>query len=47
MHCTSTTYEVTRLLLSEQSTAMLRANVHDNDFIVNIELMKKTVEVTN
>ena len=40
-------YEVIMLLLSELSVAMLRANGHDNDLIVNIKLMKKTVEVTN
>ena len=33
--------------MSKLFVAMLRANGHDNDLIVNIELMKKTVEVTN
>ena len=61
MHCTSTQqnclmvscftkYEVTRLLLFDQSVAMLRANEHDNDLTMKIaasELTKKTVEVTN
>ena len=44
---TGTQYEVIGLFLSELSVVMLRANGHDNDLIVNIELMKKTVEVTN
>ena len=47
VHCTSTKYEVIRLLLSELFMVMLRANGHDSDLIVNIELMEKTVEVTN
>ena len=31
VHCIFTKYEVIRLLLSELSVAMLRANEHDND----------------
>ena len=44
---TGTQYEVIGLFLSELSVVMLRANGHDKDLIVNIELMKKTVEMTN
>ena len=61
MHCTSTQqnclmvncfmkYEVTRLLLFDQSVAMLKTSGHDNDLTVKIaasKLMKNTVEVTN
>ena len=43
-------YKVIRLLLFDQSVAMLKANGHDYDLTVKLaapELTKKTVEVTN